>query len=418
MKTVLRPPSHPPATHEDRATALPNVRVHLAPLDGLRGIAVLAVMAFHLSMFSGVAGRTTADGAWQAVASIGWTGVGLFFVLSGFLITGILYDSKEAPGYFRTFYARRILRIFPLYYGVLVAYFILLPALFPTSAAVRDHTSGQLWYWVHLSNAQIALHGWDATSPYITHFWSLAVEEQFYLVWPVVVFLMGGRQLVRFCAGIMVFSLLLRIYLFNTGAGVAAFVLAPARIDSLAFGAALAIAMRDPGLYARLRALVRPVAAVSFVLLCSIVLWRGGLSKNDAIVGTIGFTLLGALFSAGIFFALTTLPSSRFNRVLSSRCLRFFGRYSYALYVFHQPVALVLTALGLPAALARLGASEFGADMLYAAAASTLSLTVSLLSWKVYEKRFLKLKDRIAPRSDPPSPLALPGYPGGANAPG
>jgi peptidoglycan/LPS O-acetylase OafA/YrhL len=372
----------------------------MPPLDGMRGIAVLAVMAFHFSLFSHISVTTAAASAWEGIASVGWIGVDLFFVLSGFLITGILYDSKNSAGYFRTFYARRSLRIFPLYYGVLAAFFFVLPLVFPTSAAVRHHTADELWYWTHLSNVEIALHGWGEISLYVGHFWSLAVEEQFYLVWPIVVLLLSGRQLLRFCAGVMVFSLALRTYLFATGEGVAAFVLTPARMDTLAFGAVLAVVMRDAELYARLRRFVRPLAVLSAILLAGLLLWRNGLDKNDAVAGTIGFTLLGALFSTAIFFALTAARAGHYNRLLSSRGLRFFGKYSYALYVFHQPVALVLTALGLPAILGQLGVSGFGAQLAYGSVATMMSLILSLISWNLLEKQFLKLKDRFAARAE------------------
>lgn len=389
----------------------------MLPLDGVRGIAVLAVMAFHFSMFSGIEATTAALGVWHGIASVGWIGVDLFFVLSGFLITGILYESKGTEGYFRTFYARRALRIFPLYFGVLAAFFLVLPLLLPGSDAVRANTSSQIWFWTHLTNVQIALEGWSTSSFYLVHFWSLAVEEQFYLVWPVVVLLLSGRQLVRFCAAVMVFSLLLRMYLFATGAGIGAYVLTPARMDTLAFGAALAIGVRDPILYAHLRRYAPPLAGVAATLLGGILLWRGALDKTDAVTGTLGFTLLGALFSAGVLFAVSSDRGSWCSRVLSSRGLRFFGKYSYALYVFHQPVALLLAGLGLPLALGRLGAPDFAAQAIYVAIAAAVSISLALISWNAYEKHFLKLKSRLAPRFTSATP-PLPEYLGAANVPG
>ena len=406
-----------PETSQGVTALMPNVRGHIPPLDGLRGIAVLAVMTFHFSMFSGIPANTLPLAVWHGLSSAGWIGVDLFFVLSGFLITGILHDSKASTTYFRTFYARRSLRIFPLYYGVLAAFFLVLPFVFPGSAAVQSNTSSQLWYWTHLSNMQIALEGWETSSFYIVHFWSLAVEEQFYLVWPIVVLLLTGRRLIRFCGAVIAFSLLLRIYLFASGEGVAAFVLMPARMDTLAFGAVLAIGMRDPGVYAQFRRYWRPLAALCATGLCALLLWRGALDKTDPVTGTVGFTLLAGLFSAIMFFAVTAMPGSRSGRLLSSRPLRFFGKYSYALYVFHQPVSLVMTALGLPLALAQLGAPEFITHVAYAAAATAVSIGISLLSWHLYEKQFLKLRDRMSrPSASTEAPLA--DYIGTANAPG
>ena len=401
----------PAALHDP---ALPDVRGHMPPLDGIRGLAVLGVMIYHFSVFSGIDRTSAAITAWHGFASIGWIGVDLFFALSGFLITGILYDAKGTEGFFRTFYARRALRILPLYYGVLAVFFLGLRLLFPESASVRAVTSDQAWYWTHLSNVQVALHGWPP-SHFVTHFWSLALEEQFYLVWPVVVLMLGGRQLARLCGGIMVFSLLLRAWLFATGEGIAAFVLMPARMDTLAFGAILAIAMRDPALYAHARRLARPVAGVSAALLAAILLWRGGLHKNDPVTGTIGFTLLGAFFGAMMFFSVAGTPDSRYKRVLSSHGLRFLGKYSYALYVFHQPVAVLLAAFGLPSILMRLGASEFAAQMGYAGFATLASVVLALWSWNAFEKHFLKLKDRVGQRSASAAP---PGHVGAVGVAG
>src|SRR5215469_18085954 len=120
-------------------------------------------------------------------AGYGVLGVDLFFVLSGFLITGLLLDSKGEPHAYRNFYARRILRILPLYYGVLVVCFLPLPLVIrlpPWFEAVRDH---QVWLWTFTSNVFIALHGSWAALTYLSHFWSLAIEEHYYLLWPWIV---------------------------------------------------------------------------------------------------------------------------------------------------------------------------------------------------------------------------------------
>lgn len=400
-----------------RMPSMPVIRGHLPPLDGMRGIAVLAVMAFHFAEFSNVAATTAGAGVWSGIASVGWIGVDLFFVLSGFLITGILYDSKADARYFRTFYARRALRIFPLYYGVLAAFFLLLPALFPASALVRDHTADQAWYWTHLSNVEVALQGtWLESSLFVVHFWSLAIEEQFYLVWPIAVLWMSGRHLTWFCGGVIAFSLLLRVVLFANGEGVAAATLMPARMDSLAFGAALAMVLRDPGLYAQFRPIMGRLAGASALLLGAILVETGRFDKNDPLTGTVGFTLLGALFTAAMFFALTVARDSRYARVLSSPGLRFFGKYSYGLYVFHQPVAVLLTIAGVPAALAGAGASALGVQAAYTAVATVASLAIALTSWHLYEKHFLKLKARV-PHQPAPVTTPAPGYACVVNSP-
>jgi peptidoglycan/LPS O-acetylase OafA/YrhL len=154
-------------------------------LDGVRGLAILAVLVDHSAFW--ITPTTFVDRAVQAVTGSGWAGVDLFFVLSGFLITGILLDAKGGQHYFRSFYARRVLRIFPIYYLTialaLAASFI--PAIvhrFPDAAAEIHHVLP--WYWTYTTNYLISLHGWAAAPMRTAHLWSLAVEEQFYLVFP------------------------------------------------------------------------------------------------------------------------------------------------------------------------------------------------------------------------------------------
>src|SRR6266704_2509367 len=163
------------------------LRQHAFPgLDGVRGIAILLVMFFH---FANMKPASKIDGYFYAFTHYGWSGVDLFFVLSGFLITGILVDARGSPSYFKAFYARRALRILPAYYGFLFVIFVVLPLLGLGAGAnymlARQH---QGWYWLHLTNVMMAIgeipgHGSNPS----TRFWSLAVEEQFYFLWPAIV---------------------------------------------------------------------------------------------------------------------------------------------------------------------------------------------------------------------------------------
>src|SRR5262245_43040855 len=162
-----------------RASLRPNLRGHMPALDGVRGLAVLMVLVFHF-----VGNMMPANGVERAivgVTSYGSYGVELFFVLSGFLITGILYDAHNKPHYFRNFYMRRLLRIFPLYYGVLALVFIVAPLIPLLRGPALDYlVDRQAWAWLYTVNVYIAREG-DWSFSYLDHFWSLAVEEHFYL---------------------------------------------------------------------------------------------------------------------------------------------------------------------------------------------------------------------------------------------
>lgn len=169
----------------------PLAATHFAALDGLRGCAVLAVVLLHATS-SLQHPATIAGGAIKKLFSCGWIGVDLFFVLSGFLITGILVDAKGRPRYFRTFYWRRSLRILPLYYGLLVVLFVIAPAVAgPAWRAGALPSSGQAWYWLHLQNF-VSLR--NETAGYLGNLWSLAIEEQFYLVWAPLILITDRRR--------------------------------------------------------------------------------------------------------------------------------------------------------------------------------------------------------------------------------
>jgi peptidoglycan/LPS O-acetylase OafA/YrhL len=157
-------------------------------LDGLRGLAIGGVLASHFLDRWPLS--TGADRAFLAVVGLGWSGVDLFFVLSGLLITGILVDTLGAPRWWRSFLARRTLRIFPLYYLALAIFWVAGPA-----AGLIDPWTLRRWgwwYWSYLGNWAFAA---GQTIPSLTHLWSLAVEEQFYLFWPLLVWLARGRRL-------------------------------------------------------------------------------------------------------------------------------------------------------------------------------------------------------------------------------
>src|SRR5437588_9009399 len=197
------------ATTPNSASSALILGQYIPALDGLRGLAILLVMGYHFGQDAD--GGGTALGPFLSpVFGVGYHGVDLFFVLSGFLITGILLDMKDRPRYFRNFYIRRILRIFPLYYAVLFCLLVLLPLLvtppvFPFAEAQRR----QAWLWLYASNIYHAWTGhWRLTG--FSHLWSLAVEEHFYLIWPVVIFFCRARGALVVSAACLVASLACR----------------------------------------------------------------------------------------------------------------------------------------------------------------------------------------------------------------
>ena len=366
-------------------------------IDGLRGIAILLVMFFHYEVRNWPWPSGIAWPIW-AVIREGWLGVDLFFVISGFLITGILYDSRGDSGYFRTFYMRRTLRIFPVYYAYLLAMLVVLPAL-PHVVSWQADTplAVQGWYWTYLSNVLIGLHGWQGSPTYVNHLWSLALEEQFYLVWPGIVLLASRRTLVGICLACFGAALAFRAGLRHENIPwVANFVLTPARMDTLAAGALLAIVIRGPDGLARLARIARPLAIIATIAFLALFRWRGLEDVSDNAIGTIGLSVIAVFFTAVIALAVTERPGSLVYRALTWRVLTQVGKYSYAMYLFHFVVRLVLDEIGL--SLDNLVAAIKwlpGAHLAHVLTNTLATFGLAALSWRWLESPFLQLKNRF-----------------------
>jgi len=386
---------------------------HDPRLDGVRGLAVLLVMLFHLTHY-GLA-RSAMDKALTAIPSIGWSGVDPFFVLSGYLITGILLRSKHSSTYFRSFYARRILRIFPLYYTVLVFFLIVIPRLGILSHAndlwYPNAPQEGIWYWLFLSNFRAAwLGAWDHQILSIT--WSLAIEEHFYLIWPFVVWRLSERKLLWTCAGIVIGAFALRVAMTALGySDRAVYTLTPCRLDTLATGAAIAIVGCRAGGLARLAPAARvalPVAVALFALLCFAIQpdtaapaatadprsYEANVVAALSFLGnpwmqTIGFSLLCLGFGALLVTVATAPRNTWRSRVFQMRWLRELGKYSYALYLLHLFVGTLVLSFFAPA-------NYPGRFLLvvpiYWVLAIGASYGVARLTWYAIEAPMLRLK--------------------------
>jgi peptidoglycan/LPS O-acetylase OafA/YrhL len=420
-----------PAPHAKAET--PPLQGHVAALDGIRGLAILLVMQFHAYSLFGLAYSLTPDKdlglldrTIGRVSGVGWAGVDLFFVLSGFLITGILYDARSSGGFFRNFYARRFLRIFPLYYGFLFFIIVIVPhigALDPhaQSASVQEH---QVWYWTYSLNVWAAVRQFHASLPLVhSHFWSLAVEEQFYLVWPAAVFVVDRSRLMRLCVLLTVGAVALRVFLVSDAASSwananASHVLMPSRFDTFALGAFIALAARGaPGELARLRSVAPIAGGVALAVLIALFVWRGGLVAVDGPVETAGFSALAVLFASLLVLAVTAPAGSALHRAFSGPVLGVFGRYAYALYVVHLLVTFeLLQVFHNHGWYTHVFGSQAPSRLLFTLAVIGVSLIIAWLSWHLYEKQFLKLKVYFpygrqpqvagAPAGDAPAPSA------------
>lgn len=371
-------------------------RGHLPALDGLRGIAILLVLLLHAT--EGLNRVHALSPTLLATTRVGFTGVDLFFVLSGFLITGILLDARGSDGYFKVFYARRILRIFPLYYAYLAIVFLVLPLL-PVAlhAAYQELRAHQAWYWLYLSNVFNATQaGWRVDGPLTPHFWSLAVEEQFYLIWPTVVLLLSATRLRNACIAIILAAPLLRLGLRLADVNpVAVYVLTITRADALAMGALLAVMLRGERERELLRRLALPALGLAGLGIGMLGIWRGGFNQFDSVIGTAGYSAWAAVYGALLATAVTAPAAAGWvPRALSAQSLRFFGKYSYAMYVFHMPITGLAERV-FPYPLLREKFGVVGVGLLFVGAVVLATSLLSLLSWWGMERRFIALKDRF-----------------------
>jgi peptidoglycan/LPS O-acetylase OafA/YrhL len=370
---------------------------HIPALDGIRGIAILMVMLLHQTIMDS---QTAFDRwLWYDLVGYGWSGVDLFFVLSGFLITGILFDSKGAQYYLRNFYARRMLRIWPVYLAVVCFSLLILPYFsHPKIDPWRVVEADAAWYWVHLSNYAIVNAG-AVRHPILDISWSLSIEEQFYLVWPFVVLWLGRKGMMRACVAIIVVSLGLRIGLVANDANpITTYMLTPCRVDQLACGSWIALVARGPGGLAWMGKHAKRVAGLSGLLVVGLMLLSPGKeSWRDPFVQTIGLTVHGVFFGSLLVLAITLPKGHTWPRVLSSRFLRSMGKYSYALYLFHNPVTYAIrfvvrdTVID-PRNFPTVAGSQFVGQWLFYALATSATFAAAWLSWNLLEKRMLSLK--------------------------
>ena len=373
---------------------------HLPALDGLRGIAILWVLSHQLHLTGPATG-------WAERLSrpfeAGWIGVQLFFVLSGFLITGILLDTQQRPDQLRNFYTRRVLRIFPLYYGSLLVALVLLPyiiwpALGWATDVFKDDLAYQGWLWTYLSNWTPLRE--DIRTHFFPHFWSLAVEEQFYLVWPLLIRRRSPATVLKLCGVLALVSLGVRIAMRpHELAEYAIYSYTQCRMDALALGAAAAACVRLPGVNAWWQQRQAWLPRLAWLLVLGGAVLTRGYPQYAPATQTFGYTLLALAFACWLYaLALEQVQGMATpHRLLGAGWLRRVGRVSYGMYVFHYPFHL---AVGLPL-LAALGWAKpfpLWLNLAYLVAMTWALFALASLSYRWIEQPLLALKDRWAPR--------------------
>jgi len=349
---------------------------YIPQFDGLRGIAILIVLLAHLTYLEGI--------GFAQLFKYGRTGVDLFFVLSGFLITGILLDTKELPGYFKNFYARRALRIWPPYYAIFLLFFGLL-TFFPNHDSFSTDVNTWPYYLTYTQNLFHFEH-----SKLFGPTWSLAVEEQYYVVWAPVVFLFGRKSLRNILLGMIAFSLCFRVASFIRGASfdfVYTFTLC--RLEPLAAGGLAALWLRSD------KCTLMRWSRAGFVAL---MIGLAGISLAQVDWGSsspvYSYPFLAMAFAGVLALSLTANPATTFlGRALTQRWLVYTGRISYGVYLIHVPIFICVSL----AAQRLWGTTQYSGfrQALLVCVAFAAVYAVASISWFCFEQPILRLKERF-----------------------
>jgi len=363
-------------------------------LDGLRGTAIFFVLMYHYTLRQPTHDPHMFRFYLENLFLIGWSGVDLFFVLSGFLIGGILLDARDSASYFKTFYMRRFFRIIPIYYAWILTYILIVSVAGAAlgarygSEAITKPGFAIYGHFLFLQNlAVIPFVG--LAKPWFISLWSLAVEEQFYLVSPLVVRLFSRRNLGVFLVTVIVGAPLLRVALLRGTHihGQLVYVLMPCRADSLAVGMLAALLWREPHFRKWLSSNTRILYGMLAVLFAGVAaLWKWSPLNASWAMESVGFTCLAFFYVLTLLLALTT-PGGPIARLARVRWLRELGRVSYCMYIIHSVVDAVCHALLRRAPPAISDWRSMGVTVL----AGFVTYAVAWLSWKFFEGPMLRL---------------------------
>lgn len=385
----------PPIESRHPAPARPVVG-RIAELDGVRGMAMLLVIVWHYFAVTVQTQPGSLAAYGMKMLSLTWAGVDLFFVLSGFLIGGILLDNRTAPNFFQAFYVRRFCRIFPLYYLMFGLFLAALAAGWAAKGGGFAWLFGDplpLWsYATYLQNFTSAISG--SHGPHwmgIT--WSLAIEEQFYVVLPLLVRFVPARALPWLLAVLVLGAPLLRgaLFLWHPHAGLPGYVLLPARWDALFLGVLGAWALRRDDARIWLAAHTKVIRAL--VVVCTLVT-LGLLAKSQSI-GSAGMSFFGhtvlAFMSLGLVLLSLLSREGVVATIFRQPGLVWLGTVSYGVYLFHQPVHGLMHVALRNQAPQIAGWADAGVTLL--ALAGTLGLAV--VSWRYFERPIVQLGQRV-----------------------
>ncbi len=309
------------------------------------------------------------------ISLFGQTGVSLFFVLSGFLITRILLSNKNSEKYFSHFYIRRALRIFPLYYLYLLFFYLLLPPLFNLPFTPF---SAQFYYWIYIQNISLTFN-LNGSGP--EHFWSLAVEEHFYLFWPIIIYCFNNKNILRSIGLLIIIAFGVRILLtymhFNS------FYFTFSRMDELSLGALMAL-MELKNMFKTSNNRVYLISLL-LAIFPTLYLWLAFGGFSYSYIQVIKISLISIVYFLFLGYIISKNDRSGFKKILLSPFMSYTGKISFGLYVYHPTCFLII--------IYKLSSGNYLLDFLISFASAYL---IASISYFFFESKILKLKEKFS----------------------
>jgi peptidoglycan/LPS O-acetylase OafA/YrhL len=352
---------------------------YIPALDGIRGLAILAVIMYH-------------NFGLGDQYYIGWLGVDLFFVLSGYLITNSLINTLGSKDYLRNFFIKRVLRIFPIYYLVLFVFLIFFPLLNFLNTEFNYYIQHQAWFWLYFQN-WLLIFNFPKGNGYFNHFWSLAVEEQFYLIWPfIILWLKKERRLLIFLIFVLTGLIAVRscLWLLQIDHFNYTLFYRFTRIDGICIGCIIAIVkkMRPGFLERNVAGVVTSLAILNFIFFF--------LNRHNQFefpyLAFVGYTTFASMLGLLVNQA-TITEGKQLIKVLTIFPLRYIGKVSYGFYIFHLPVYLLLLPKlkSIIVPFSNRNFNEFAVSLI----CTLIAFCISVASYHIFETKFLRFKKRL-----------------------
>ena len=364
---------------------------HVRQLDGIRGFAVAIVVLFHFHTLLNVGiGKNTAALIAGRFMQLGWLGVDIFFVLSGFLITGIILKERSAPGFWKTFYSRRAFRILPAFVAVFAITLAATHYIWPTIEIRRSYVLMATFFlanWTIVTGSEL---------PILGHLWSLAVEEQFYFLWPQAAKRLRVDSVLRLSLALTAACVVLRISLALAHVNpYTVYKITPTSVDGLAIGAALAAGMIVPRVREFLDRWWSSIAWGALgVLVAAFMLFRGSLFLFNVWSQVAAIPTVAVLVAVLIYGSVEAVLPRPLDGFLTNPVMTWLGRRSYGLYLIHEPIRFAMEQSRLHGYLARLS-SGVGINVLLCIFAIVLALCLAEICWRVIEAPAQSFRRRL-----------------------